>query len=676
MNAEQRLYARPVRRLFAFVLALLAASQIGLSLFAWSMAEQKLLPESGRKAQAAAQSLSLRLERALGYDIALQKLEGVPDFFDDVLKQNRDLAYLRLSDARGAILFERAQEGGAGAGAGALDTAVGLRQHGALVGHLHVGVDRRHIAARVRELRYDIGIVMLASGLIAFETLWFVVTLNFSAPMRQLIGLLTRVAGGDFRRRAGAAGAPGPAASLDALSVRVNQRFAELLRKARAAPAAGADAALRRLRAAYRFADGAPAVLAQQRVVLVRALCFLFMFAEMLSRPFLPLYAAGLGEFGAAPPDGLRASLPVTAFLLAVALSMPLAGRWSDRVGRRRAYLLGALLMASALAATALLPSYPALVAARAVCGAGYALMFMSCQGYVFDHSDGANRANGMALFVGAIMVAEICAPAIGGILADRIGYRMVFLLGAGVAALAALIAATVLDDAGARAPATAGAQPAGKAGRFGLLGNRRFLALSFLSGIPAKFLYSGFLIFLVPLLLAELGHSKSEVGRYTMLYGLLSLACAPLFARLADRHRAHFALVAGGGALTGLGLLAALGGASADLVLLGIGALGLGQSMSIAAQLALVARVAEAEARELGLGLGLGPVLGLFRLLERLGAAAGPLVAGALAAGHGAPRAMALLGGFGLASSILFALVFAAGRPRSAGPGAERAAP
>lgn len=325
--------------------------------------------------------------------------------------------------------------------------------------------------------------------------------------------------------------------------------------------------------------------------------------------------------------------------------------------------------MAAGLGAAALLPSYPALVAARAVGGAGYALMFMSCQGYVFDHTDGANRANGMALFVGAIMVAEICAPAVGGILADRIGYRMVFLLGAGVAALAALaaqIAAAVLDDTGAGAR-PADADRAGKApARFGLLGNARFLALSFLSGMPAKFLYSSFLIFLVPLLLSELGHSKSEVGRYTMLYGLLSLACAPLFARLADRHGAHFALVAGGGALTGLGLLAALGGAGAELVMLGIGALGLGQSMSIAAQLALVARVTEAEARE----LGAGPILGLFRLLERLGAAAGPLVAGALVAGYGAPRAMALLGGFGLASSILFGLMFAAGGRRAAGAG------
>lgn len=149
------------------------------------------------------------------------------------------------------------------------------------------------------------------------------------------------------------------------------------------------------------------------------------------------------------------------------------------------------------------------------------------------------------------------------------------------------------------------------------------------------------------------------------MLYGFASLALAPLFAHLADRYNAYARLVTAGGVLTGLGMLPVYFGASGEMVMLGIGALGVGQSMSISAQLVLVARVTRYEARD----AGTGPIVGLFRLLERLGAAAGPLVTGMLVARHGAAHAMLALGCFALASSLVFALVFmAAGRH----PGAE----
>ena len=669
---EERLYTRPVRRLFVFVLALLLVVQLALSLYAWTLSERALLPEFGRKAHTTGAALSAQLARALEHGIPLQRLEGVPEFFADVLKQNRDLAYLRIADASGTPLYGSTQADSSAPGQ-FLDTALPLLHQGRLVGRLHVGVDRNHIAARVRELRYDIGIVLITSLLIAFEILWFVVTLTFTAPMRQILALMNNMAAGDFRQRT----APDPgatiAARLHALTARINQGFGELLRSAAALrdtspqKAAHAEPLLQRLRQVYQFGDAVPGHEAQQpRIVLVRVLSFLFMFAEMLSRPFLPVYAASLPSGAVAGP--LHASLPVTAFLLGVALTMPFAGHWSDRLGRRSSYVAGALTVMAGLAVTGLVPDYYALVGARAVTGVGYAIMFMACQGYVFDHTNGSNRGKGMALFVGAIMVAEICAPAVGGILADRIGYRMVFLLGAAVALLAAAIAAAVLNKG------SAGAQPGPpsavqssvqsatpNATRSApllarLARNRRFLALSVLSGVPAKFLYSGFLIFLVPVLLSGLGLSKSEIGRYTMLYGLSSLALAPLFAHLADRYNAYAPLVAAGGLLTGLGLLPVAWGASGGLVMLGIGALGVGQSMSISAQLVLVARVTRKEAQH----AGNGPIVGLFRLLERLGAAAGPVVTGMLAARYGAAQAMACLGVFALVASLLFSLVFA----------------
>nr|WP_308506838.1 MFS transporter [Pseudoduganella ginsengisoli] len=486
--------------------------------------------------------------------------------------------------------------------------------------------------------------------------------------MRHIVTMMAHIAAGDFRQRPPPPPGAPIAGHLHGLAENANRSYDAVLRDAEAqrrlAPLAAAQAepVLRRLKSLYTFGSTSEGDLVAHRVVLVRVLSFLFMFAEMLSRSFLPVYAASLPAPGL--DSGMRASLPITAFLLGVALTMPFAGAWSDRLGRRSSYIAGALTVMAGLAVTGLVPDYLALVVARAVTGAGYAVMFMACQGYVFDHTDSSNRGKGMALFVGAIMVAEICSPAVGGILADRVGYRMVFLLGAmvalGAAALAAVVLRATQNPERAAAPAGNSAAPLPGAS-FALVSrlarNRRFVALSFLSGMPAKFLYSGFLIFLVPVLLSTLGHSKSEIGRYTMLYGLSSLALAPVFAHLADRYNAYARLVAAGGVLTGLGLLPVYFGASGDFVMLGIAALGVGQSMSISAQLVLVARVTREEARD----AGTGPIVGLFRLLERLGAAAGPLVTGMLVARYGAPQAMLALGAFALLSSLAFVLVFMA---------------
>src|SRR5205814_966240 len=60
----------------------------------------------------------------------------------------------------------------------------------------------------------------------------------------------------------------------------------------------------------------------------------------------------------------------------------------------------------------------------------------LAAQGYVLDRTGQQNRAQGFALFIGAIMVATVCGPSIGGILADNIGYRLSF----GVSAVMSLV--------------------------------------------------------------------------------------------------------------------------------------------------------------------------------------------------------------------------------------------
>lgn len=616
-----------VRNLLIFSLLLILLSQAAISLFAWTSLEEKLAPEMDRQATTVGRLINSKLQRALAYKIPFEKILGVEEFFDDIREENKDIRFLAISTAAGQVLavsgiaentfslalknasanstiktIKTKEDGGQFQQKTYRDTTVKVGHDGKDIATIHVGMEQNYFTTKITDLRYDIAIILLSSLLIAYEILLFIVTRDFSRPMRQVSALKDHIVSKNFRQQAEV---------INDVNVEVQ---------------------------------------------MVRILTFLFMFAEMLSRPFLPIYAKELLTNSSTFSSALLISLPVTGFLFGMAISMPLAGRGSDRFGRRYGFIFGALAVAAGLLISGGTSHFILLVLARTLSGIGYACMFMSCQGYVLDKTNEQNRAQGMASFVSAIMVAEICAPAIGGILADKIGVRLVFIFGALIAITAATLAIRILDNNNARRPASKLAIfPTYQQLIQQLICNRRFIALAILSGIPAKLIYSGFLIYLLPLLLTDFSSTTSEIGRYAMTYGIAALLLSPVFAKLADRYQAHVAMVSCGGVLTGLGLLPMFFFANKDLVLLGIVALGIGQAMSISAQITLVGRLTQSEMAQ----LGSGSVLGVFRLIERLGAAAGPIIAGALVALFGVVPAATALGLYGLLSALFFAMIF-----------------
>lgn len=400
--------------------------------------------------------------------------------------------------------------------------------------------------------------------------------------------------------------------------------------------------------------SGAPAGAAAIRLPL-----FLFVAAEEMSRSFLPLYARELYGAGAEslPPE-VAVGLPIVAFMAVVALGQPAAGAWSERLGRRASFLLGAVVAAIGLMGSGLGVTLWHLLAARVATGLGYGLVFVACQGYVVDSAPRERRAQAMAVFVGAIMAAAICGPAIGGVLADRLGFRVTLALSAALAVASAGFVLRGLDETRVSAAPAARLRDAAAA-----LRNVRFLALAFAAAAPAKIILTGFVFYLAPIRLAALGASPAMIGRALMLYGVLMLALSPLAARLADRWRERAGFVAAGGVISGAAALAPL--ASDPLLGLIVAILGLGaaQAISISAQLALVPEVAAAECR----AAGQGPVFGLFRLIERSGSAAGPFIAAALLMSFGPDGAAVGLGAVAAGGAAVFAAVLAFDRRAAA---------
>jgi predicted MFS family arabinose efflux permease len=300
------------------------------------------------------------------------------------------------------------------------------------------------------------------------------------------------------------------------------------------------------------------------------------------------------------------------------------------------------------LLGTAFAQTYNDLILWRLLSAIGYGLAFVACQGYVIDHTDRTNRARGLAMFTGGIIAADICGPAIGGILANHLGFRATLAI-AGATALIAVVAVWWLMDTHRRRARPV--QPSFPGALRDLSRSWRFLVLIVFAALPAKFVLAGFLFFQVPLFLTELGASQSEIGRILMLYGITAFVTTPVFAHWADRFEAHGFLVGLGGAVAGLGLLPILLDASVAQIVLAVTLLGLGQAMTLSSLIAVLTRIAHDDIER----RGQASILGVFRLLERIGAALGPLCVAWLVAEHGHVAAMAFTGVLVFAGAILF---------------------
>jgi MFS family permease len=111
------------------------------------------------------------------------------------------------------------------------------------------------------------------------------------------------------------------------------------------------------------------------------------------------------------------------------------------------------------------------------------------------------------------------------------------------------------------------------------------------------------------------------------MVYGAVMVVFAPITAALATtRERMHW-LVGGGLIVSGLGGALMLAGAGIGWVFAAVVLVGIGQALSISAQSALVAEHCTEEIARMGDGV----VYGVYRLLERLGNALGPMLAAGL---------------------------------------------
>ncbi|WP_307630303.1 multidrug effflux MFS transporter [Streptomyces turgidiscabies] len=128
--------------------------------------------------------------------------------------------------------------------------------------------------------------------------------------------------------------------------------------------------------------------------------------------------------------------LTLTAFMTGLAVGQLLIGPLSDRWGRRRPLLAGTAVSVLAGLLCAAAPSVGLLVAARFVHGVSGAAGIVIARAVVGDRARGAGAARAYGLLMMTAGVAPVVAPLLGGALVGAVGWRGIFLVLAGLAAL------------------------------------------------------------------------------------------------------------------------------------------------------------------------------------------------------------------------------------------------
>jgi EmrB/QacA subfamily drug resistance transporter len=165
----------------------------------------------------------------------------------------------------------------------------------------------------------------------------------------------------------------------------------------------------------------------------------------------------------------------VNAYTLSFAVLLLTASALGERLGRRRMLVVGVSLFTLASAACALAPDAGALIAARAVQGAGAALMLPLAMAMVTAAFPPERRAWAIGIFTGVTGIAVFAGPVLGGAVAQGLAWQWIFWVNMPVGVvLVPLILARLPGRGGEGAAAAPGLDVAGlvlgTAAAFGLV--------------------------------------------------------------------------------------------------------------------------------------------------------------------------------------------------------------
>ncbi len=491
---------------------------------------------------------------------------------------------------------------------------------GIVFAHVVPVIDENYLNGKMTSVFFDTLVILIAVSLVALEIVVVLSASQLSEPFRVAELALNRRAAGDLRQYQSGMGNGRLANFIRTL----NTYNATLRDKLKSALDSAKDVGRREKLSELSERSKLFVTDARQQASIMdaRIPLFVFCFAEELQKSFLPLFVAEFYSENDLFSRDIMMGLPISAFMFVIAVFTPFAGKLVDKFGNKPLFLAGLVPAIGGYLMCYLAQSGNDIFLGRSMTAIGYAVITISCQSYIASVVVAENRARGMAVFVGVLMSATMCGTAIGAILADWLGFKAVFLFAIGFALVAALLGWGMLstdlpEPELKKTPVNLSKSPIAT-----LLRNSQFVLIVLFCAIPAKVILTGFLYLFVPIHLASLEATQSEIGRVMMLYSLIIIPLSPFASGFADRLGKNLWMVIIATIASGIVLLGLYQNASVAMVLGVVAALG-----GVHAFLKAPLIVAAMEAAEKSPDITRTGALSLLRTSERIGSVIGPVV-------------------------------------------------
>jgi EmrB/QacA subfamily drug resistance transporter len=175
--------------------------------------------------------------------------------------------------------------------------------------------------------------------------------------------------------------------------------------------------------------------------LLVAGAYFMEILDATVIAPAAPHIAADLGV------PAVAINVAITAYVLTLAVLIPVSGWLTERFGARRVFVVAIALFTCASAGCAAATSLPMLVATRVLQGVGGAMMVPVGRLVVIRTTAKTELVRAIAYLTWPALVAPLVAPALGGILSTYASWRLIFLINVPLGLIGLLVARRLVPD-------------------------------------------------------------------------------------------------------------------------------------------------------------------------------------------------------------------------------------
>lgn len=262
----------------------------------------------------------------------------------------------------------------------------------------------------------------------------------------------------------------------------------------------------------------------------VRQIAFVFYFASRLSSAFIPIMAKNFGETLFGMSANGAAALPQSAETLLTCAAIFITTEILTRKGWKLPFGIGLLLVAFGTFLSAISPTLPVFIGARAVVGLGYGFCWMTLRNLALFGKNDSEQAWGFSMLNAGLYAGMNCGSSLGAILAEKFGYQNVFFM---AAALTLLCSGVIIRMENAVLPKKVEAAPKEKVREgFSLWDKLQVVSFSVFMIAPSCIVAS-YLGYFLPLYFESIGRGVSDVGRAQLLYGIVIVYVGPKLSKM-----------------------------------------------------------------------------------------------------------------------------------------------